>query len=67
MLTVYFYHAHYLIEEIYYSLLKTGITIQYTGDILQHFTPETYICLLTNVTQYQLKSEKKMPVSLMDF
>ena len=25
-------------------------TIQYTGDVLQDCTPETYIILLTNVT-----------------
>ena len=27
-------------------------TIKYTYDVLQNFTPETYIMLLTNVTQY---------------
>ena len=25
-------------------------TIQYTGDVLQNCTPETYVVLLTNVT-----------------
>ena len=35
-------------------------TIQYTDDVLQNCTPETYIILLTNVTSvYSIKKFKK--------
>ena len=36
-------------------------TIQYTGDILWNYTPETYVILLTNVTPIQsIKIKKKI-------
>ena len=33
-------------------------TIQYTDDVLQNCTPETYIILLTNVTLNQVNENK---------
>ena len=34
-------------------------TIQYTVDILQNFTPETYITLLTNATPNKFNKKQK--------
>ena len=34
-------------------------TIQYTDDVLQDYTPETYIILLTNVTLINLRKTQQ--------
>ena len=35
-------------------------TIQYTGNLLQNYTPKTYLILLTNVTQINSIKESKI-------
>ena len=40
-------------------------TIQYTDDVLQNCTPDTYVILLTNVTPSKFnKKEEKEPIVL---